>query len=124
MKIEQVVVVEKRCLISLIRKPASGTLLVNSTPFNSFHQGVFKQTYEDVIPIAAPSRSAVIAVNTDSKYNTWNDVVEDIKRNKIRLLVGGGSVRKSGPYNTFVTIGASEAFPAFNTFPMMAEGKL
>ena len=73
------------------------TLLVNSTPLliRSI-QGVFKQTYEDVVPIAALiTDPAVIAVNPDSKYNTWNDVVEDIKRNQKRLLVGGGSVRGS-----------------------------
>ena len=73
------------------------TLLVNSTPLliRSI-QGVFKQTYEDVVPIASLiTDPAVIAVNPDSKYNTWNDVVEDIKRNQKRLLVGGGSVRGS-----------------------------
>ena len=73
------------------------TLLVNSTPLliRSI-QGVFKQTYEDVVPIAALiTDPAVIAVNPDSEYDTWNDVVEDIRSNKKRLLVGGGSVRGS-----------------------------
>ena len=49
-----------------------------------------------MVPIASLiTDPAVIAVNPDSKYDTWDDVVGDLKSNKKRLLVGGGSVRGS-----------------------------
>ena len=75
----------------------SNTLLVNSTPLliRSI-QGVFKQTYADVVPIASLiADPAVIAVKENAKYSDWNSVITELQNTNKRILVGGGSVKGS-----------------------------
>ena len=75
----------------------SNTLLVNSTPLliRSI-QGVFKQTYHDVVPIASLiADPAVIAVKDSAKYSDWNSVLTELQNTNKRILVGGGSVKGS-----------------------------
>ncbi len=75
----------------------SNALLVNSTPLliRSI-QGVFKQTYHDVVPIASLiADPAVIAVKTSSGYSDWNSIVLDLQEPSGSILIGGGSVKGS-----------------------------
>ena len=72
----------------------SNTLLVNSTPLliRSI-QGVFTQTYQDVVPIASLiADPAVIAVKDSAKYSDWHSVLQNTNKH---ILVGGGSVKGS-----------------------------
>jgi putative tricarboxylic transport membrane protein len=75
----------------------SNALLVNSTPLliRSI-QGVFKQTYRDIVPIASLiADPAVIAVKAGSKYSDWNSIVTELQNTNGKILVGGGSVKGS-----------------------------
>ena len=79
------------------KKDFKNTLLVNSTPIliRSI-QGVFKQSYQDLVPIAALiSDPAVIAVREDSKYSDLNSIISELRKTNKKVLVGGGSVKGS-----------------------------
>lgn len=73
------------------------TLLVNSTPLliRSL-QGLFPHSYRDLEPVAGLiADPGIIAVRSDSAYQSWADVVAALRNNPTRLFVGGGSVKGS-----------------------------
>lgn len=71
------------------------TLMVNSTPIviRSL-SGVFPQSFRDLTPIAATIGDyAAFVVPSDSKFQTFNEVVEAFKENPRAIAVAGGSSR-------------------------------
>ena len=76
-------------------KRQQGALLVNSTPIliRSL-QGVFPQSFRDLTPIASVIADyAAFVVPKDSKFQTWNEVVEAFKKDPNSVKVAGGSVK-------------------------------
>ena len=74
-----------------------GSLLVNSTPMViRTLQGMFPQTYHDLIPVAGViANYGAFIVRADSDLQGWHDVVAALRENPRALNVGGGSVRGS-----------------------------
>lgn len=73
------------------------TLLINSTPLivRSL-QGLFPQSYHDVVPITAlVAEFNVFVVHADSQLTSWQQVIDSIRDNPRSLTSGGGSVRGS-----------------------------
>ena len=71
------------------------TLMVNSTPIvlRSL-RGRFPQSFRDLTPIAAIIGDyAAFVVPSDSKFQTWGDVVEAYKADPKSVKIAGGSVR-------------------------------
>ncbi len=71
-----------------------GTLMVNSTPIvvRSITK-VFPYSFRDLTPVAGIiADSAVFAVNKDSKFQSWTEVVAAFKDSPRKVTVGGGSV--------------------------------
>lgn len=76
-------------------KRQQGTLLVNSTPIiiRSL-QGVFPQSFRDTTPIAAVIADfAAFVVPKDSKFQSWNEVIEAFKKDPKSVKIAGGSVK-------------------------------
>ena len=74
---------------------SKNTLMVNSTPIviRSLKK-VFPQSFRDLTPIAATIGDyAAFVVYTDSKYQTFNQLVEDFNANSRKVKVAGGSSR-------------------------------
>lgn len=72
-------------------------VLVNSTPLvlRSL-QGLFPFGFRDLTPVAALiGDHGVFVVRADSAIDRWDTVVETLKHNPGRMLIGGGSVRGS-----------------------------
>jgi putative tricarboxylic transport membrane protein len=73
------------------------TLLINSTPLivRSL-QGLFPQSYRDVVPIAGlVAEFNVFVVRADSRLTSWQQVLDGIRENPRNITSGGGSVRGS-----------------------------
>ena len=73
------------------------TLLINSTPLivRSL-QGLFPQSYHDVVPIAGlVAEFNVFVVRADSPLTSWQQVIERIREDPRSITSGGGSVRGS-----------------------------
>ena len=78
-------------------KRQHGTLLVNSTPIiiRSL-QGVFPQSFRDTTPIAALIADyAAFVVPTNSKYQSWKEVIADFSKDPTSVKIAGGSVKGS-----------------------------
>ncbi len=76
-------------------KTAKGTLMVNSTPIviRSL-SGVFPQNFRDLTPIAATIGDyAAFVVPSSSKYQTFQQVINDYNANPRSVAVAGGSSR-------------------------------
>ena len=76
-------------------KRQKNTMMVNSTPIiiRSL-TGVFPQSFRDLVPIASVIADyAAFVVPKNSKYQTWNDVIADFKKNPSSVKIGGGSVK-------------------------------
>lgn len=72
-----------------------GTLMVNSTPIiiRSL-QKVFPQSFRDLTPIAAVIADyGAYAVKADSKFQSWQDVLDAYNADPKSVKVAGGSVR-------------------------------
>jgi putative tricarboxylic transport membrane protein len=83
-------------MISTARRQ-QGTLMVNSTPIiiRSL-TGVFPQSFRDLTPVAAVIADyAAFVVPKDSKYQTWQEVVADFKKDPKTVRIAGGSVKGS-----------------------------
>ncbi len=73
------------------------TLMVNSTPIvvRSL-TGVFPQSFRDLKPVAGTIADyGAFVVRKDSKYKTWNQIIEDFKDNPRKVKFSGGSARGS-----------------------------
>lgn len=73
------------------------TLLINSTPLivRSL-QGLFANSYRDLVPIAAlVAEYNAIVVRADSEFGYWADLAEALRSAPGKVLTGGGSVRGS-----------------------------
>jgi len=73
------------------------TLMVNSTPIvvRSL-SGVFPQSFRDLTPVAATVADyGAFVVPADSKYNSWEDVIADFKKDPKNVKIAGGSARGS-----------------------------
>ncbi|WP_407330355.1 tripartite tricarboxylate transporter substrate binding protein [Enterovibrio sp. 27052020O] len=76
---------------------ADNTLMVNSTPIviRSLSK-VFPQSFRDLKPIAATVGDyAAFVVPTNSKYQTFQQLINDYKENPRSVAVAGGSARGS-----------------------------
>ncbi len=76
-------------------KTAKGTLMVNSTPIviRSL-SGVFPQNFRDLTPIAATIGDyAAFVVPSSSKYQSFQEVINDYNKNPRSVAVAGGSSR-------------------------------
>ena len=76
-------------------KTAKGTLMVNSTPIviRSL-SGVFPQNFRDLTPIAATIGDyAAFVVPSSSKYQNFQQVINDYNANPRSVAVAGGSSR-------------------------------
>ena len=76
-------------------KRQQDTLMVNSTPIiiRSL-TGVFPQSFRDLTPIASVIADyAAFVVPSDSKYQTWTQVVDDFKKDPKTVRIAGGSVK-------------------------------
>ncbi|ADZ92146.1 tripartite tricarboxylate transporter substrate binding protein [Marinomonas mediterranea] len=88
-----------KAIASLIEKAdqSHDTLMVNSTPIviRSLTK-VFPQSFRDLTPIAAVIGDyGAFVVPTNSKYMTFQDVVNDYKENPRSVAIAGGSARGS-----------------------------
>ena len=69
--------------------------MVNSTPIiiRSL-TGVFPQSFRDLTPIASVIADyAAFVVPSNSKYQTWTQVVDDFKKDPKSVRIAGGSVK-------------------------------
>ncbi|MDN3717782.1 tripartite tricarboxylate transporter substrate binding protein [Vibrio breoganii] len=90
------------------------TLMVNSTPIvvRSL-TGVFPQSFRDLTPVAATIADyGAIVTSTDSKYQTWQDVVADFKENPRSVKIAGGSARGSMDHLVVAAAFKGEGFDA------------
>jgi len=88
-----------KAIASLIEKAdqSHDTLMVNSTPIviRSLTK-VFPQSFRDLTPIAAVVGDfGAFVVPTDSKYQTFKEVVSDFNANPRSVAIAGGSARGS-----------------------------
>jgi putative tricarboxylic transport membrane protein len=75
-------------------KSNAGTLMVNSTPIviRSLTK-VFPQNFRDLTMVAGTIGDyAAFIVNKNSPYTTFNELLEDFKKNPRKIAIGGGSV--------------------------------
>lgn len=75
-------------------KSNAGTLMVNSTPIviRSLTK-VFPQNFRDLTMVAGTIGDyAAFIVNKNSPYTTFNELLEDFKKNPRDIAIGGGSV--------------------------------
>lgn len=72
----------------------TGTLLISSTPIVlKSLKNIFPQSYKDLTPIATVIADyGAFVVKVDSKYYSWQQVVDDFKRDPRNVKVAGGSV--------------------------------
>ena len=80
-----------------ISDQADNTLMVNSTPIviRSLSK-VFPQSFRDLTPVAATIGDyAAFAVATDSKYGSFENLVQDFLKDPRSVKVAGGSARGS-----------------------------
>jgi putative tricarboxylic transport membrane protein len=70
------------------------TLMISSTPIIlKSLQDIFPQSYRDLTPVAAVIADyGAFVVKTDSKYQNWQQIIDDFKRDPRNVLVAGGSV--------------------------------
>jgi len=71
-----------------------GTLMVNSTPIviRSLTK-VFPQNFRDLTMVAGTIGDyAAFIVNKNSPYTTFNELLDDFKKNPRKIAIGGGSV--------------------------------
>ncbi|MDN3682570.1 tripartite tricarboxylate transporter substrate binding protein [Vibrio tapetis subsp. quintayensis] len=90
------------------------TLMVNSTPIvvRSL-TGVFPQSFRDLTPVAATIADyGAIVTSVDSKYQTWQDVVDEFKKNPRNVKVSGGSARGSMDHLVVAAAFKGEGFDA------------
>lgn len=76
-------------------KRQQNTMMVNSTPIiiRSL-TGVFPQSFRDLTPIASVIADyAAFVVPNNSKYTSWNQVIEDFKKDSKSVRIAGGSVK-------------------------------
>ncbi|MCO4784514.1 MAG: tripartite tricarboxylate transporter substrate binding protein [Marinomonas atlantica] len=88
-----------KAIASLIEKAdqSHDTLMVNSTPIviRSLTK-VFPQSFRDLTPVAAVIGDyGAFVVPTDSKYQTFKDVVADFEKDPRSVAIAGGSARGS-----------------------------
>lgn len=75
-------------------KSNTDTLMVNSTPIviRSLTK-VFPQNFRDLTMVAGTIGDyAAFIVNKNSPYTTFNELLEDFKKNPRKIAIGGGSV--------------------------------
>ncbi len=90
------------------------TLMVNSTPIvvRSL-TGVFPQSFRDLTPVAATIADyGAIVTSVDSKYQTWQDVVDEFEKNPRNVKVSGGSARGSMDHLVVAAAFKGEGFDA------------
>jgi len=70
------------------------TLMISSTPIVlKSLKDIFPQSYKDLTPIAAVIADyGAFVVTTDSKYTSWQQMIDDFKLDPRNVLVAGGSV--------------------------------
>ena len=70
------------------------TLMISSTPIVlKSLKDIFPQPYKDLTPIAAVIADyGAFVVTTDSKYTSWQQMIDDFKLDPRNVLVAGGSV--------------------------------
>lgn len=73
------------------------TLLISSTPIIlKSLKNIFPQSYKDLIPVAAViADHGAFVVTADSKYQNWQQVIDDYRLDPRNVKVAGGSVRGS-----------------------------
>ncbi|MDB4528483.1 tripartite tricarboxylate transporter substrate-binding protein [Pseudomonadales bacterium] len=73
------------------------TLLISSTPIIlKSLKNIFPQSYKDLIPVAAViADHGAFVVTADSKYQSWQQVIDDYRLDPRNVKVAGGSVRGS-----------------------------
>lgn len=73
------------------------TLLLHSTPVVlQALKDIFPQTYRDLVPVATVVADyGAFAVKTNSKYQSWREIIEDYRLDARNVKVAGGSVRGS-----------------------------
>jgi len=90
------------------------TLMVNSTPIvvRSL-TGIFPQSFRDLTPVAATIADyGAIVTSVDSKYQTWQDVVDEFKKNPRSVKIAGGSARGSMDHLVVAAAFKGEGFDA------------
>lgn len=95
-------------------KRQEDTLMVNSTPIvvRSL-TGIFPQSFRDLTPVAATIADyGAIVTSTDSKYNSWEEVVADFEANPRKVKVAGGSARGSMDHLVVAAAFKGEGFDA------------
>ena len=70
------------------------TLMISSTPIVlKSLKNIFPQSYKDLTPVAAVIADyGAFVVTTDSKYTSWQQMIDDFKLDPRNVLVAGGSV--------------------------------
>lgn len=78
-------------------KRQSNTLMISSSPIilRSL-KGIFPQSYKDLTPVAAAIADyGAFVVNINSKYQNWQQVIDDFNLDPRNVKIAGGSVRGS-----------------------------
>ncbi|MGB1157900.1 MAG: tripartite tricarboxylate transporter substrate binding protein [Porticoccaceae bacterium] len=73
------------------------TLMISSTPIilNAL-KGIFPQSYKDLVPVAtAIADYGAFVVKVDSRYQNWQQMLDDYRLDPRNVKVAGGSVRGS-----------------------------
>ena len=75
----------------------SDSLMITSTPIIiSSLKNIFPQSYRDLTPISTVIADyGAFVVRSDSPYQTWQDVIDDVKKNPRKVNVAGGSTKGS-----------------------------
>ena len=70
------------------------TLMISSTPIVlKSLKNIFPQSYKDLTPVAAVIADyGAFVVKTDSKYTSWQQMIDDFRLDPRNVLVAGGSV--------------------------------
>ena len=70
------------------------TLMISSTPIVlKSLKNIFPQSYKDLTPVAAVIADyGAFVVTTDSKYTSWQEMIDDFRLDPRNVLVAGGSV--------------------------------
>ncbi len=70
------------------------TLMISSTPIVlKSLKNIFPQSYKDLTPVAAVIADyGAFIVKADSRYTTWQEMIDDFRLDPRNVLVAGGSV--------------------------------